>query len=188
MGVRSKITKENSSGKTGEDKQAEKLQTQHEVNLENAGILIGHAMETVRDKGLDKSLIEIARIVRQWPALIDKTDPGAFEPPFNATEISAEDTTLDDDRITRGNFSYSGNTYGLVYKTKQNPSSERTTGTITLHENGERVIAIDILEIPALDLVSFRDLNAFKYGKWIENVVLMENEIGLHGAETPQTQ
>jgi len=188
MGERKKTRAKDLSEATVTDKKAERLKKQHEVNLKNAQVIIGHAMDTVRQTRIDKSLIEILKTVRHWPSLIDGKGQDAVEPAFNATEIGAEETTLDDHTITRVSFSYSGKRYGLVYRTQKSEPGERTTGTITLHEDGEKVIGIEVLEIHSHDIISYSDLNAFKNGEWMENVALMEKEIEAHRAETSQTQ
>jgi hypothetical protein len=172
-----------SPAKTDTGKTVQLAQEQHQANVENAGVIIQHAMDTVRETGVDKSVIEIVKTVRDWHSTADKTGPGAFEPAFNATEISAEKISEEGVTGMAVTFSYSGKTYDIVARVKENPSSEITFGTITLRENGDRVFSMDTVQDQHYEHISFRGLNAFKYGKWIENVVDMEKEIGLHGTQ-----
>lgn len=167
--------------KTDMGKTVQSLQEQHQANVENAGVIIQHAMDTVRTTGVDKSVIEILKTVRHWPSITDKTGSGVFEPEFNATEISAEEIAEEGIAGIAVTFSYSGKTYEIVARLKANPSSDITFGTVTFRENGDRVFSMETVQDQHYEHISFRGLNAFKYGKWIENVVAMEKEIELHG-------
>jgi hypothetical protein len=172
-----------SPGETDAQKKEKLLQQQHEANVKNAGIIIQHAMETVRTTGVDKAVIEILKTVRHWPSTVDKTNPGAFEPAFNATEISAEEIMEEGFAGIDVSFTYAGKVYDIVARVKENSSSDITFGTITLRENGERVFSMETVQDQRYEHVSFRGLNAFKYGKWIENVAAIEKEIELHRAQ-----
>jgi len=55
-----------------------------------------------------------------------------------------------------------------------------TPGTISLHENGRNVIDLEILQNAIPDQFSLRELNAFNFGTWIENIVRIEEEIKSH--------
>lgn len=172
-----------SPAKTETGETVQLAQEQHQANVANAGVIIQHAMDTVRATGVDKSVIEIVKTVRHWPSMADKTGPGAFEPAFNATEISAEKITEEGVAGIAVTFSYSGKTYDIVARVKENPSSDITFGTITLRENGDRVFSMETVQDQHYEHISFRGLNAFKYGNWIENVVAMEKEIELHATQ-----
>lgn len=159
---------------------AELEEKQHNANLANAGVIVRHALNTVKTMGVDKSLIAILKTVRHWPSSIDKTAPQAFVPPFSATEISAEEVTQDDDTITSVSFSYSGEKYDFVYRIRNGSSDDDTFGSITLHENGDWVIRMDIVINQSHDHFMFQELNAFRIGVWIENMVSIESEIEQH--------
>ena len=156
------------------------MQQQHEANVENAGVIIQHIMDTVRTTGVDKSVIEILKAVRHWPSIADKTDPGAYEPAFNATEISAEEISEEGAAGISVSFSYSGKAYDIVARVKEDSPGDIAFGTITLRENGDRVFSMETVQDKHYEHISFRGLNAFKYGKWIENVGAIEKEIELH--------
>lgn len=172
------------TGKSGTDKTAKLMRDQHEANVENAGVIIQHTMDTVRTTGVDKSVIEILKTVRHWPSMANKTDPGAFEPAFAATEISAEEFAEEGVTGIRVSFSYSGRGYGIAARVKKDSSSEITFGSITLRENGDRVFSMETVQDKHYEHISFRGLNAFKYGKWIENMVAIEKEIELYRAQS----
>lgn len=155
----------------------EKSKKQHALHLENASVVIQHAMNTIKQSGVEKALIEILKTVRHWPSGFDKAEPQAFEPLFSATGISAEEILEDDATVTKVCFSYSGETYDFISRIENASFEDRSLGTITLHENGERVINIAIVQNRSNDHFNYRDLNAFKYGTWIENVVRIEEEI-----------
>lgn len=176
--VRAQAKPQDSFVKDGTGKSAEQLQ--QEANLENAGVIIGHAMATVKLTGVDKSLIEILKTVRYWPSRINASGSRAFDPEFNATEISARESTQEDDTNIRVTFSYSDETYDFVSMIKSSSSSDYTFGTITLHENGVRVIDFEIVQDHGNDNFSFRELKAFKYSTWIEKMVRIEKEIESH--------
>jgi hypothetical protein len=171
---------QDSPDKSGTGKAAKLLQQQHEANVENAGVIIQHTMDTVRTTGVDKSVIEILKAVRHWPSIAGKTDPGAYEPAFNATEISAEEISEEGVSGISVSFSYSGKAYDIVARVKEDSPGDIAFGTITLRENGDRVFSMETVQDKHYEHISFRGLNTFKYGKWIENVGAMEKEIELY--------
>lgn len=145
-----------------------------------AGAIISQAFNTVQNTGVDKSLINILKTVRNWPTRIDETGSDALAPPFNATEIRAEETTKDGDIITSVSFSYSGEVYDFISRIKEVQSGDKTLGTINLHENGEQVIDMEIVQNENADQFSFCDLNSLKFGPWIDNIVRIDEEIEAH--------
>jgi hypothetical protein len=169
--------------KPGTENSSEQLQNEHAASLGNAMALVRQSLSIVKSKGIDMSLIEILNTERHWPAWIDKTGPRASDPPFNVSDITAEDSAQDNDTIRRVSFSYSGERYDFVSRVKKSDPGEYMPGTITLHENGERVICMEIVQIgtdnQGRDHFSFRGLSAFKFDTWIENIVRMAAEIKL---------
>lgn len=156
-------------------------QLQHDFGgMQLAAAIFKQALDTVKNSGVDKSLIALLKTVRNWPSRIDETGSDAFTPPFNATEVRAEETKKDSDIITSVSFSYSGEIYNFVSRIEGVPSGENTPGTISLHENGEQVIDMEIVQNDSSDEFSFRELNTFKFGTWIENIVRIEEEIESH--------
>lgn len=160
----------------------EESKKQHRMNMANAAVIIRHSLESVVSTGVDRSLIRIFETVRHWPSLINNADPSAFVPPFDATGISAEETVEDGDTVTLVTFSYSGKEYVLVSKVNLDASTKQATGNITLDENGEWVINMDIVRSPGHDHYAFQDLNSFRHGAWMENVLGMAVEIESHEA------
>ena len=59
-------------------------------------------------------------------------------------------------------------------------SGDKTLGTINLHENGEQVIDMEIVQNENADQFSFCDLNSLKFGPWIDNIVRIDEEIEAH--------
>lgn len=163
---------------------AEQEKKQHETNMANAGVIIGHAMNSLMTTGVHKSVIAILETVLQWPSLIDKAAPRAFVPQFNATEINAEEVSEEDVTITNVSFSYSGENYELVSRIMKGSLNDDATGTVSLLENGNWVIKLDIVKSDSHDHFEFQDLNAFRFGTWIEDIVRIAAEIELHKEET----
>ena len=77
-------------------------------------------------------------------------------------------------------FHYSGEIYDFTSRTKEGPWGDNTPGTISLHENGKKVIDVEILQNDIPEQISFDELNTFNFGTWIENIVRIEEEIKLH--------
>lgn len=174
-----RASKRKSGGKKSSDPlEAEKKQ--HKMNWNNAAVIIKDALSKVSQSGVDDSLIEILKIVRHWPARFKETDPLAFSCPFSATQISAEEVTQDDDTITKVSFTNSGEVYDFVYRTRKSSGNDDPMASITLHENGERVINMIIIQDPANELYAFKELNAFTFGTWMENIINIRAEIELH--------
>jgi len=169
--------RQGSLDKTGTESAEEK---QHKANLVNVGTIIQHAVGSVRGFGVDRSLIEIQKTVRHWPLQIDETDLHTFTPAFNATEISAEEVTQDSETITSVSFSYLGQVYDFVSRIKEDALNEPTSGFITLHENGDRVISMEVLQNQGQEQFTFQELSAFKFGTWMENIVRIGAEIEQH--------
>lgn len=160
----------------------EKSEKQHKMNMANAAIIIRHSLESVLSTGVDRSLIWIFETVRQWPSKMESTDTAAFIPPFDATDISAEETVADGETITRVSFSYSGKNYVLVSRVRSGSCEEPATGNITLDENDVWVIKMDITRNPGHDHFAFQKLNAFRHGPWMENIRGIAAEILAHEA------
>ena len=159
---------------------AEKEEQQHKNNSANAYSFIKQVMDLFVTTGVGKSLLTILDTVRHWPSEIDKADSQAFVPPFNATEISAEEVQENDDTITRVSFSYAGEKYDLVTRIKNVDSEVQTPGSLELQENGKWAIRMDIVKMQGHDQFMYRALNAFRYDSWIENMVRIESEIEKH--------
>lgn len=147
------------------------------MNMANAAAMIRHSVDSVISTGVGLSLIELLKTVQHWPALIDTTDTVEFSPQFNATEICAEEVTKDDETVIRVSFSYSGERYDFTAKIKAGPTTEQTIGNIVLHENGDWVINMDIVKTQVNDHFSFRDLNAFRNGPWMDKILGIALEI-----------
>jgi len=58
-------------------------------------------------------------------------------------------------------FHYSDEKYDCTSRTKAGPSGDNTPGTISLHENGRKVIDVVILQNDIPDQFSFGELNTF---------------------------
>jgi hypothetical protein len=56
-------------------------------------------------------------------------------------------------------FHYSGEMYDFTSLTKAVPSGDNTPGTISLHENGRKVIDVEILQNNIPDQFGFGELN-----------------------------
>jgi hypothetical protein len=166
-----------SSGKTGTEKPEEKL---HNASLANVGVIVRHALSTVRGSGVDRCLIEIQKTAQYWPSWFEKSDTHALEPPFVATDISVEEVTKDNDTITSVSFSYSGKTYDFVSRIKEDSSNDYTLGTITLHEDGDRVIYMEIVRNHGQEQFVFHELRAFTLGTWMKNIIYIGAAIEQH--------
>ena len=160
---------------------------QHDANLFNAGVIIREALSSVRNFGVDRSLIEILKTVRHWPSCIDETDPDAFEPSFSATNISAKEETEDNVTVTSVSFTYLGATYDFVARIKEGSSNDDTIGNITLHENGDWAIDMHIVKNHDSEHFSFAELSAFRLGAWVENIVCIGAEIEQHNQLSGQS-
>ena len=147
----------------------------------NANSFIGHMMNIFRSEGLDSALITILKTVRPWPSLFDKAGPEPFVPPFSATDISAEEVTEDEDNITSVSFSYLGKTYDYVARINQSAPDKRQPGTITLYENGDRVVEMEFMGIQGH--YNFQGLRAFRMGEWSDHIIRIEQEIESSEAE-----
>lgn len=176
--VGSKDKKSESANKAGEEKTAEELQD--EQNVEIAGGIIRLVMTDLRDSGVQNSLIEILKTVRHWPSAIDKADACEFSPQFDATNIRAESAEEDDITITRVSFCYKGKSYDFVSKIGHGTSTDNSIGNIVLHQGGEQLIDMKIEQNLALDHYSFQDLQFIRFGSWIEKIVQIEAEIKHH--------
>jgi len=164
--------------KTDTTKSAEQLQDN--ANLQVAQTIIRQILTEFRTSGADKSLIEILKTVRHWPSRLAQTDATAFAPPFNATDISAEEVAENGDTITRVSFSYAGERYDFIATISSSSSSDFPFGNISLHENGDQVIDMKIVQNEKLDDFGFRELEGLNFGPWIENIVAIEAEIKQH--------
>lgn len=166
--------------KTVKESPEDRALRQHNANMANAGTIIRHALNSVRGFGVDRSLIEIQKTVRHWPLRIEQSELHSFTPAFDATVISAEEVTQDNETITSVSFSYLGKTYDFVSRISEAASDGEIPGTITLHENGDRVICMEIIQKDGQDQFNFEELRALKLGPWIENIVRIGAEIELH--------
>jgi hypothetical protein len=169
--------KQDSFGKTGSETPEEKL---HSASLANAGVMVRHALNAVRGSGADRCLIEIQKTAQYWPSWFDKSDTQAFDPPFDATEITVEEVTQDNDIITSVSFSYSGKTYDFVSKIEGGSSNDYTLGAIALNEDGDRVINMEIVRNHGQEQFVFRELRSFTFGTWIENIIRIGAAIEQH--------
>lgn len=145
--------------------------------MQLAAAIMQQALNTVKNTGVDKALIKILKTVRNWPSRINEDDSDVFAPPFNATEIRAEETEKDEDKFTKVSFYYSGESYDFTFRTKKDSSGDNTPSTISLHENGEQVIDVEIAQDDSPDEFRFGELNSFKFGTWVDNIVRIEEEI-----------
>lgn len=150
------------------------------MNVANAAVIIRHSIASVAASGVGMSLIEILKTVQHRPSLINRNGTSAFVPQFNASEISVEEITHDKEIITRVSFLYAGEKYDFVSKIDDVSSTDQTHGNITLHENGDWVINIDIVKNKGHEQFAFKDLNAFRHGAWMENILGIALEIESH--------
>jgi hypothetical protein len=158
----------------------DRKRNQQKMNWGNVAAVINHAQNTLRGLGVDVTLIEILKLVRQWLEQIEETGPDAITPPFSATEISAEEVMQDDERIINASFSYSGETYDLTYKPGVSLTKDEPFGTFTLQENGKQVVSMLLIQDLDENLFGFHKLNGLHLGAWIDNMVSIKAEIDLH--------
>jgi hypothetical protein len=167
-----------SANKAGKDKTAEELQ--HEQNMEIAGGMIKLVMTDLRETGVHNALIELLKTVRHWPSAIDEAEPLTFIPQFDASDISAEATVEDGVTITRVSFTYKGKKYDFVSTIENSDVADNSNGNITLHECGDQVVDMKIIQNKELDHLGFQDLQFINFGPWIEKIVQIETEIKQH--------
>lgn len=74
-------------------------------------------------------------------------------------------------------FHYSGEICDFTSQTKEGLSGDNTPGTISLHNNGRKVIDVEILQNDMPDQFSFGELYTFNFGTWIEHIIGIEEEI-----------
>ena len=158
----------------------DRKRNQQKMNWGNVAAVINHLQNNFRVSGVDVTLIEILKLVRQWLKQIEETGPDAITPPFSATEISAEEIMQDDDRVINASFSYSGETYDLTYKTGVSMTKDEPFGTFTLQENGKQVVSMLLMQDLEENLFGFHKLNGLHFGAWIDNMVSIKAEIDAH--------
>lgn len=153
------------------------------MNMANVALMVKQVRETVRESGVDLALIEILKTVRHWPAQLEETGLPVSTSAFNATEISTKKIEQDSDTITSVSFTYSGEKYDFDYKPNKSPidcaPGDNPFATISLHENGERVIVMSIVQDPSQDLYGFHDIRSIKFGPWIDIMLRIKEEIEL---------
>ena len=86
----------------------------------------------------------------------------------------------DNETTTSVSFTYLGQAYDFVSTVKEEASNEPTSGIITLHENGDWVISMEVVQNHGQEQFTFQELSAFKLGTWIENIVRIGAEIEQH--------
>jgi hypothetical protein len=166
---------------------AEFEKKQHEANFANAGLFIKHSLNTVMVSGAYRALLVILEAVRHWPASIANTGSDAFVPEFNANDISAEEVVKGDTTVINVSFTYSDRRYDFSCKVDMDSSMDHTPGAITLHEDGDWVIRMDIIKKQNSNQFEYQELTAFRNGSWVENVVQIASEIETHNSRLAYT-
>lgn len=173
--------------KRGLESSAGREERQYKESKVNVGLFIKFIHDEFKASGVYVSLIEILKTVRHWPDQIEEAGIEDFVPVFKATGISAEKLTRDGNVFTNVSFTYSGEVYDfehLVSETEpvtEGEPDDSSLATIMLHENGKKVINMEIMQIPSQDLYAYKSLNFVSIGSWVDNMHRIKFEIESHG-------
>lgn len=162
---------------------SDRIQSQPDVQIEKAKLLLSKAKRIVGDSGLGPALAPtLIEEVKYWPSWSQRDDFGQYVH-FPATDIFGSSEKDERQRdITRVYFKYKGRQYGVVihdhgFQTGFHGDAYHH-GKAEFIENGVLVLGLDISQDTDSEFARWRwfDLYAFVTGDWMKDLI----EIAAH--------